>query len=192
MIRRSLLVVGALAVGSAAAGTVAASPSPTTVPAAPAPAAARQYLIIAKGNSLPASLVARVAAAGGTVTSTVPEIGIAVATSSSAGFATAIRGVAGIRSVSSAPNIRHLVPGQAVEGPTVAAYGNPPTSGDDDVLFDLQWGHDAVDAPEAWNEGMRGAGTRVAVLDTGFDTDHPDLAPNVVDAVSFVPGEGPV
>jgi len=34
---------------------------------------------------------------------------------------------------------------------------------------------------------MRGAGTRVAVLDTGLATDHPTWRPNVVDAVSFVP-----
>ena len=57
-------------------------------------------------------------------------------------------------------------------------FANPPTSGDDDGWLDFQWGHDAVDAPEAWNAGYRGEGARVAVIDTGFDTDHPDLAPN--------------
>lgn len=70
-------------------------------------------------------------------------------------------------------------------------FGSPPFSGDDDFYFDLQWGHDAVDAPEAWNAGFRGAGARVAVLDTGFDTDHVDLVPNINFALSanFVPGE---
>jgi subtilisin family serine protease len=55
----------------------------------------------------------------------------------------------------------------------------------------LQWGHDAVDAPEAWNAGYRGAGARVAVLDTGFDTDHVDLVPNINFDLSanFVPDE---
>ncbi len=56
---------------------------------------------------------------------------------------------------------------------------NPPLSYDDDFFFDLQWGHDAVNAPEAWAAGVRGQGVRVAVLDTGFDIGHPDLAPNI-------------
>lgn len=69
--------------------------------------------------------------------------------------------------------------------------GNPPNSGDDDPLFNLQWGHDAVNAPEAWEAGVRGQGVRVAVLDGGFDTDHPDLAPNVNLALSKdITGEG--
>ena len=39
--------------------------------------------------------------------------------------------------------------------------------------------------------GFKGQGVRVAVLDTGLDYDHPDLAPNlnVGDSTSFVPGE---
>ena len=81
-------------------------------------------------------------------------------------------------------------PEPRVAGPSIQA-GNPPESGNDDFFFDLQWGHDAVDAPEAWDAGGRGDGARVAVIDTGFDTDHPDLIPNVNFALStnFVPGE---
>lgn len=70
-------------------------------------------------------------------------------------------------------------------------FANPPFSGDNDPFFDMQWGHDAVNAVEAWNEGVRGAGVRVAVLDTGFDLDHPDLAPNINLALSAdMTGEG--
>jgi lantibiotic leader peptide-processing serine protease len=69
--------------------------------------------------------------------------------------------------------------------------GDPPDSGVEDFLFDLQWGHTAVRATHAWNAGFRGQGVRVAVLDTGIDATHPDLSENVnMDlSRSFVPGE---
>jgi subtilisin len=47
-----------------------------------------------------------------------------------------------------------------------------------------------VKAPPAWG-CSRGRGIKVAVLDTGIDAAHPDLASNVKGAISFVPGETP-
>jgi subtilisin family serine protease len=147
------------------------------------------FMILAKGG-LPAGLAAQVEAAGGTLTTTIPEIGVAYATSSSADFRGKAATISGIESVNHSISTQWVAPLQRVAGPAVN-FGNPPTSGDDDFFFDLQWGHDAVDAPEAWNEGARGDGARVAVIDTGFDLDHPDLAPNVNVGLSenFVPGE---
>jgi len=41
------------------------------------------------------------------------------------------------------------------------------------IPFRSPVGHDAVNAPEAWEAGVRGPGVRVAVLDSGVDGTHP-------------------
>ncbi|WP_165355130.1 S8 family serine peptidase [Nocardioides oleivorans] len=46
-----------------------------------------------------------------------------------------------------------------------------------------------VGAPEAWADGLDGTGTTVAVLDTGIDPTHPDVADQLAQTRSFVPGE---
>lgn len=154
---------------------------------------AASYIVMANGNTLPGNLERAVQQAGGTISATIPEIGIAVVESDHDGFSESLESVRGVRSVTQDVNIRWLDPVRTVEAIPVSPemFSNPPTSGDDDFFFDLQWGHDAVDAVEAWNKGFRGAGVRVAVLDSGIDAEHPDIAPNLNLALStsFVPGE---
>lgn len=48
------------------------------------------------------------------------------------------------------------------------------------------WGIRAVRAVEAWNMSRSGLGSRVLVLDTGIDKDHPSLAPNFEAGRDFV------
>jgi lantibiotic leader peptide-processing serine protease len=156
---------------------------------APAPASGEgprstYVLIAADGGSLPEGLAERLAARGGSITYALPEIGVAIVSSADAGFAADASLIAGVRSV-----IPDLALAQEPDT-TTATVPNPPTSGDDDRFFDMQWALDAIDAPEAWATGARGAGVRVAVLDSGIDVDHPDLAPNLNLALSrsFMPG----
>jgi serine protease len=67
--------------------------------------------------------------------------------------------------------------------------GGAPGSGPvNDPLFPRQWALDQLNAPEAWARGARGAGTTVAVVDTGVDLAHPDLSSKLVAGHDFVAG----
>jgi subtilisin family serine protease len=67
----------------------------------------------------------------------------------------------------------------------------PPLRGPDgpatgDPLSRAQWGLTEVKAQAAWNRGARGDGAVIAVLDTGADLAHPDLAGKLIDGVDLV------
>ena len=150
----------------------------------------RSYMILGTGNRLPVDLEESVEAADGILDRTFHQIGIAEASSTSPRFAAEVESHSGVRLVLPNPMVQWMDPGTpwAASG---AYVPNPPTSGDDDAVFDMQWGLDAIDAPEAWALGERGAGVRVAVVDSGISSSHADLAPNLnmALATSFVPGE---
>lgn len=55
-----------------------------------------------------------------------------------------------------------------------------------DPLTPRQWGWYRIKADNAYETGYHGSGVIVAVLDTGIDAGHPDLAANIVDGWNFV------
>jgi subtilisin family serine protease len=151
---------------------------------------AATFVVTANAQKFDASLARKLEAAGGRVTARLPQIGVAIVESDDTGFPTRAAKVPGIFSVARDIELQFEAP------PTVADYeedyANPPASGDNDTRFDLQWGHAAIDAAGAWNKGHRGAGAKVAVLDSGVACAHPDIAGNLLaaDSASFVPNEG--
>jgi subtilisin family serine protease len=59
--------------------------------------------------------------------------------------------------------------------PNAAVAGRPPP--DEATEYALQWNLKAIHAKSAWDAGLLGSrGVAVAVLDTGVDTNHPDIA----------------
>lgn len=54
------------------------------------------------------------------------------------------------------------------------------------IAESLPWGVDHIDADLVWPSGNQGQGVKVAVIDTGIDTDHPDLVANYKGGYDFV------
>jgi thermitase len=60
------------------------------------------------------------------------------------------------------------------------AVGTP-----NDPWFSNQWGMTKIQAPEAWSITTGNAAIKIAILDTGIEPGHPDLAGKILDAVNF-------
>ena len=58
-----------------------------------------------------------------------------------------------------------------------------------DMVNEIPKGIEIIQAPEIWHE-TKGKGITVAVLDTGCDTDHPDLIDRIVGGYNFTNDDG--
>ena len=161
--------------------------------AAVAAAAPRSYLIVARGQGQgSADLDGIVANAGGTITAKIPEIGVVVASSESPDFLTLI--VRDARVQQAAEDIE--VPWINNEQYAEARESDLQPSGVNSEPFysTYQWNIRQIHADQTAAAGDLGSGVkraRVAVLDAGIWSGHPDIGPNVnlTLSKSFVPSE---
>ncbi len=159
--------------------------------------AEHDYLVVFGGNALPQDLSQLVATIGGTIKTRFDNVGTVLVTTQVASFASDMKTIPGVMYV--IPDARlSWIPNDnytktlAVSKRQVKKHASiANAAGDDPFLGTYQWNMQAIDATGAWDAGYTGAGVRVAVLDTGIDTTHPDLKPNLNIALStsFVPDE---
>ncbi len=154
----------------------------------------RTYVMLAPGNALPPGLADQVQAAGGTLTTSLSAIGVAVATSGAADFAARAARIKGLSAVVEDQVFQFTEPEERVvttEADEADVGEQSHQVGGHETFRALQWAPDAVSAPAAWATGAMGAGARVAILDGGLRDTHIDIAPNldVARSASFVPGQ---
>ncbi len=113
--------------------------------------------------------------------------GVAVVRSSDANFLARLRASSAISDARADMVVQWQRPD--VGGTIEANFSNPPNN--DRFFNTIQWAPQAIDAPAAWALGCNGLGVRVAILDGGIWSPHPELAPNldIARSVSFVPGQ---
>jgi subtilisin family serine protease len=131
-------------------------------------------------SEFPTDLAELVEAAGGVLTGFYPEAGIATAVSDDPNFPLDLEVHAEVRSAT--PDLQvQWMPVEEAAATTVFRPGPDPSPGPADaVFFPCQWNLAQIDAPGAWAQGEFGdPDVKVAVLDTGIDFVHRDLAGRV-------------
>ncbi|MFG3201523.1 S8 family serine peptidase [Streptomyces sp. NPDC048192] len=127
---------------------------------------------------------------GGSVVTSYDTIGVIVAHSAAPDFAARMRAVRGVDSAGATRNAP--LPAQSttdvgtpkVLGAQEAAEAGARASAGQDPLEPLQWDLPAIKADKAHEKTLGSPDVTVAVIDTGVDDTHPDIAPNFDRAAS--------
>jgi lantibiotic leader peptide-processing serine protease len=154
--------------------------------AALASSAPRNYVIVAKSIGQGSTdLDNAVVSAGGKITARMPVVGIVVAESENPGFLSIVTSDPRIVSAAEDIEVQWIDNGPVVEAvPEPAGVNSEP-------YWAYQWNIRQISADKTAEAGKLGYGARVAVIDSGIWSGHPDIALNLNLALSrsFVPTE---
>ena len=134
--------------------------------------APQRYVVVFRAATLPSDAASRIQRAGGTVSSLLPQVGVAGAVGNSA-FASKLASDPAVLAVGR----EHAYGAPAFQTEQTLAASGVGAPGPSGFLWPVQWDIRRVGAPAVWSRWPSGAATpRVAVLDVGVADDHPDLA----------------
>jgi len=186
-------VTAAVCVSAAGVGAV------TATPAAAQDAAEAHFVVLGPEHGSLNKTEASIRAAGGEVLQSWPQIGVVIATSTSADFAATVRRKPGVAAAGASRNLAELGVGAAAARSGAAAQrdmieqieqidavavpaakgGGGPGAVAPEPLEANQWSLKQIKADRA--NAISGGSRKVlvGVLDSGIDASHPDLAANV-------------
>jgi subtilisin family serine protease len=160
---------------------------------APASGAPTNYLIVAKGHGQgSADLDDLVALAGGAITAKIPEIGVVLASSFNPDFLAVVTADPRVQKAAEDIEVQWIPREKVVK----ASESDLQVTGvNSEPYWGYQWNIRQIHADQTALAGDQGWGVkraRVAVLDSGIWSGHPDIAPNLNLGLStsFVPSEG--
>ena len=155
-----------------------------------------RYVVVYKDGVIPPNAASTAAAVGGELVQNIDLLGMTVLQAASPDDAD------NVARLSSQPNVEFVLHDRYVEGHQISIVGTTPTRPADPndpsdnlyrtpqnwaVLQAGGFGANIAGGPSygPWNI-TKGAGARIAVLDSGVDRNHPDIAPNLAVNLSEV------
>jgi subtilisin family serine protease len=189
--RRLLSIPVGLAVAAALAllpGTAATAAEPAAATAVSDGTPLSYVVNVRPGHGVSSLVKHEIARSGGTIVMSYDKIGVIVVHSSSAGFAAAMRRVPGVESAGNTRNAP--LPAQSTtdvgtpKALTAEQVASVRATAGQDPLEPLQWDLPAIKADKAHEKTLGSRDVTVAVIDTGVDDTHPDIAPNFDRAAS--------
>jgi lantibiotic leader peptide-processing serine protease len=135
------------------------------------------YIVLYDEGASSIDAASTVTSAGGTLVANYSQIGVVIARSSSANFASAVQQNSKVSGAASTAGLGTKLGDVTDDSGPVSASPAAPTWGDS--LSGLQWDMQQIHVPEA--HAITGGSPNVVVgdIDTGLDYTHPDLAANV-------------
>jgi lantibiotic leader peptide-processing serine protease len=160
------------------------------------PAQAAKYVVLYKQEDVASDAGTTIKRAGGSVVASYPQIGVVIAESDSASFASSLANDSRIDGAASTAGFGVAVDDEEASGPPEGGLPNSPVDDSAEPLFPLQWNMRQIHTPEAHAITGGSSDVLVADIDSGVDFTHPDLAPNIdfaksVDCSSGAPNQNP-